>query len=172
MRKQFRASRSTSPWANLAKTALQTAVFWSLFLGVLPALILWLEKAVGVPHFRLDGRQEAAVLCFALAGGLGLWSGATMALVGQGTPLPFDMANRLVTAGPYAVVRNPMAVAGLAQGAAVGLFLALGRRSPTPFWAACSGTPMRGRLKKRTYVHASRRTTTSTSAESAAGCRG
>lgn len=42
---------------------------------------------------------------------------------GDGTPLPAATANRLVTAGPYRVVRNPMAVSGFVQGAAVGLML-------------------------------------------------
>jgi protein-S-isoprenylcysteine O-methyltransferase Ste14 len=45
-----------------------------------------------------------------------------MALRGRGTPLPLDAARVLVVTGPYAWVRNPMAVAGLAQGAAVALW--------------------------------------------------
>ena len=46
-----------------------------------------------------------------------------MALRGEGTPLPTACARQLVVAGPYAYVRNPMAVFGLAQGAAVGIAL-------------------------------------------------
>ena len=46
-----------------------------------------------------------------------------MSASGQGTPLLSAMPNRLVIAGPYRVVRNPMAVAGIAQGVAVGLIL-------------------------------------------------
>ncbi len=46
-----------------------------------------------------------------------------MAWFGAGTPLPLDPAVRLVLVGPYRHVRNPMAIAGLAQGAGVGLML-------------------------------------------------
>jgi protein-S-isoprenylcysteine O-methyltransferase Ste14 len=42
---------------------------------------------------------------------------------GRGTPLPSVTARRLVTSGPYSFVRNPMAVAGILQGLAVGLIL-------------------------------------------------
>jgi hypothetical protein len=45
-----------------------------------------------------------------------------MALRGRGTPLPLCAAREFVTTGPYRHVRNPMAVAGIAQGVAVGVF--------------------------------------------------
>jgi protein-S-isoprenylcysteine O-methyltransferase Ste14 len=46
-----------------------------------------------------------------------------MSTFGRGTPLPSAMASDLVVRGPYRFVRNPMAVAGIVQGAAVGLML-------------------------------------------------
>ena len=47
----------------------------------------------------------------ALAGlTIALWCVLTFALVGRGTPLPFAPPRRLVLAGPYQFVRNPMAV--------------------------------------------------------------
>jgi hypothetical protein len=46
-----------------------------------------------------------------------------MSTLGDGTPLPSAMPNRLVIAGPYRWVRNPMAVSGIVQGAAVGFIL-------------------------------------------------
>ena len=48
---------------------------------------------------------------------------AEMSARGRGTPLPAAMPNRLVAAGPYRFVRNPMAIAGITQGVAVGLML-------------------------------------------------
>lgn len=58
-----------------------------------------------------------------LASALGLWAAVAMSTRGDGTPLPAATANRLVVAGPYRFVRNPMAVAGIAQAIGVGLLL-------------------------------------------------
>lgn len=46
-----------------------------------------------------------------------------MSTLGNGTPLPSAMPNHLVIAGPYRWIRNPMAAAGILQGAAVGVIL-------------------------------------------------
>src|SRR5262245_52692621 len=62
-----------------------------------------------------------SVAMFVLLSLLGIWGGITMALNGDGTPLPVDGTQRLVARGPYAYLRNPMAVAGLGQGLMVGL---------------------------------------------------
>ena len=49
-----------------------------------------------------------------IAGGaLALWCIVTFALVGRGTPAPFDPPRRLVVQGPYRYVRNPMYVGAL-----------------------------------------------------------
>jgi protein-S-isoprenylcysteine O-methyltransferase Ste14 len=45
----------------------------------------------------------------------------TLAIAGRGTPLPVDEARRLVVTGPYAYVRNPLIIAALGQGTAIGL---------------------------------------------------
>jgi protein-S-isoprenylcysteine O-methyltransferase Ste14 len=94
-----------------------------LFLGVIPLVLSWFEQrwGVGVP-FPVLIRGIGLVELIA-ASALGLWSGATMASLGDGTPLPSATARKLVIAGPYRYVRNPMAVAGIAQGVAVGLLL-------------------------------------------------
>jgi protein-S-isoprenylcysteine O-methyltransferase Ste14 len=62
-------------------------------------------------------------ITFLLGSAMGLWSMASMALVGEGTPLPAATARKLVVAGPYRFVRNPMAVAGAVQTVGVGLWL-------------------------------------------------
>ena len=46
-----------------------------------------------------------------------------MARMGNGTPFPLDGSRQLVVSGPYAYIRNPMMIAGLGQGIAVGLWL-------------------------------------------------
>lgn len=112
-------SRNTS-W-NLAKTAFQTAVFWFIFLGVLPQQILKLESALEWPSFSFPGFIAwPLLLVFSV---LGVYSGYTMSRLGKGTPLPTDCANELVVQGPYKIVRNPMAVAGIGQGVCIGLIL-------------------------------------------------
>lgn len=120
-----REARSAGAAWNIAKTLGHTTLFWSLFLFVLPALFYRLEGALGLAAYRFaaPGWRTAGIVLFALAGSLGLTSGILMAVRGRGTPLPTDCARALVIAGPYRYVRNPMAIAGLAQGAAVGLYL-------------------------------------------------
>ena len=80
----------------------------------LPQVLLF---GLGVPGIPSGGWVALAV--FGLAGCLGMWSGATMAGLGRGTPLPTATASALVIAGPYRWVRNPMAVAGITQGIVV-----------------------------------------------------
>jgi protein-S-isoprenylcysteine O-methyltransferase Ste14 len=114
------ASESRATW-NLAKTFAQIVVFWGLFLAVIPYAIRLLEAEIGVPPFAFPGQRAAGVALFALCSALGLWSGVSMSWLGRGTPLPLDAPRALVTRGPYAYVRNPMAVAGLGQGLAVAI---------------------------------------------------
>jgi protein-S-isoprenylcysteine O-methyltransferase Ste14 len=116
-----RARPATTSW-YLVKTAIQIVVFWGVFLFLLPAVVLDLSSRLDVPTDPFPMSRIIAVLLFAGASTLGLLSGFTMAVRGQGTPLPFDAARTLVIAGPYQRVRNPMAIAGLAQGVAVALW--------------------------------------------------
>jgi protein-S-isoprenylcysteine O-methyltransferase Ste14 len=108
---------------NLTKTALQTICFWTTFLLVIPLAILQLDRWASLDRWWFDctNAQVCGAVLFALGGTLGLSSGLVMACFGRGTPWPFDCPNALVVAGPYAYLRNPMVVAGLSQGVAVGL---------------------------------------------------
>ncbi|MFB2583696.1 methyltransferase [Herbiconiux liukaitaii] len=128
----FRAARGGRPVAeHVAGTFAQIVVFWGLFLVVIPLGIVWLEERWGVGIHLPPGPArpvETALLVLGavllvLASGLGVWSAVVMSTIGGGTPLPSATAARLVVAGPYRWVRNPMAVAGIVQGAAVGLLL-------------------------------------------------
>ncbi|QDT40284.1 hypothetical protein Pan241w_03400 [Gimesia alba] len=120
---KFRPTTPDAPlWLILLKIFGQTVIFWSLFLLVIPAALIWLESILGCPAFRFNGQRVLGVILFVLGGSLGLTSGAMMGIYGRGTPLPLDTARHLVVVGPYRYVRNPMAIAGLTQGAAVALF--------------------------------------------------
>ena len=105
--------------AALGRTLLQVVIFWFFFLAVVPAAIAVAARALEFPGF--GGSVAAGWILFALGSMLGLWSAWTMASIGRGTPLPLDPPHRLVVAGPYAFVRNPMAIAGLMQGLAIAI---------------------------------------------------
>ena len=114
---------TTGVKGHLARTLRQLVAFWFTFLVAMPLVIVVLER-----RWRLDvafpfGLRIFGGVLFLLASGLGVWSAVTMSRLGQGLPLPATMAKRLVIVGPYRFVRNPMAVAGIWQGAAVGLIL-------------------------------------------------
>ena len=104
------------------RTLVQTVIFWIVFLVLVPGFILWVEASLGVVRFALPGRRLAGPLLFVAGGTLGVWSSRTMVLTGRGTPLPTSSPRRLVVSGPYRFIRNPMAVGGLLQGIAVGVF--------------------------------------------------
>ena len=111
----FRVARPAGAAANLGKTGFQLAVVWELVLGLLPALLIVGEDAVGVPRWQRPVADGAGIVVFALGSALGLTSAWTMAVLGRGTPVPFDCARDLVVAGPYRWVRNPMAVSAIVQ---------------------------------------------------------
>ncbi len=135
-----REARAASRRWNLLKTAAQMVVFWSLFLVLIPWAIVSVERSAGLDGWRFAGpaTRWAGGLLFALGGSLGLTSAAVMAARGRGTPLPADCPRELVVSGPYRYVRNPMAVAGLTQGVAVGVFLG----SPVVIVYAVLGGPV------------------------------
>jgi hypothetical protein len=63
------------------------------------------------------------VALLAFSSVIGVWSARAIANFGSGTPLPGQMANHLVTRGPYSFVRNPMAIAGIVQGVSMGVLI-------------------------------------------------
>ncbi len=123
MKNEFREARPGTPLQHAFQTGRQIVVFWTFFLIVVPFALQYLERALGVPTFTFSAQRPIGAVGFAVASALGLWSGMTMAIHGMGTPLPTHCASKLVVTGPYRYVRNPMAIAGLAQGAFVGVTL-------------------------------------------------
>lgn len=119
----FRRAQPAATSALLLRTLVQLALFWGLFLFVLPPIIARVEASLGATWPAVSRARVLAPWLFLVASGLGLWSAWTMVTVGRGTPLPLEGPRELVVRGPYAAVRNPMAIAGLAQGAAVAFWL-------------------------------------------------
>ncbi len=119
----IRVTRSEGIARQVAKSALQIAVVWGLALALLPSTIVLLERRLDLPGFEFPGQRLFAVLLFAVASAFGLWGTSHMNRYGRGTPLPFDTAPRLVLSGPYARIRNPMALGGWMQASAVALLL-------------------------------------------------
>ncbi len=139
----FKQGREASPAPMafiLFKTLAQVVVFWGFFLFVLPTVIWQIEARLtgGTGRFAGAHWRMAGIAVFVAFGTLGLTSGAIMAWRGKGTPLPLDCAPLLVIAGPYRYIRNPMAVAGLAQGVGVGLYAG----SPAIVLYALAGGPL------------------------------
>lgn len=96
-------------------------LFVALFLVFVPARLL--GSAALTRPAAIGAAQIAGGAVAVLGGLLALWCVLTFAVVGRGTPAPFDAPRRLVTSGPYRLVRNPMYVgAGLALAGAALFF--------------------------------------------------
>lgn len=122
---RFRVADDRSDARHLRRSLVQLVVFWSTFFLLVPAVLVAAERrlAVGAPLLDHLVWQVAGVALFAVGSAGGLWSCVTMATQGHGTPLPAETARELVVAGPYRIVRNPMAVCGAMQTVGVGLIL-------------------------------------------------
>lgn len=118
-----RAPSRRSPMVHIVTTVGQIVVFWGLFLVVFPLVIATLEQRWMLALLAPGGVKVAGIVLVVAASVVGLWSAASLTTKGDGTPLPSASTNRLVIAGPYLLLRNPMAVAGIAQGVGVGLIL-------------------------------------------------
>ncbi|MFM7056159.1 MAG: methyltransferase family protein [Planctomycetota bacterium] len=110
----FHTTTTTRTPVLAFKTVVQIICFWALLLAIVPAVILHSFQSLLVPDLNIS--TMCCITAFAGFSGLGLASAWSMVWHGRGTPLPTDQASCLVTGGPYAIVRNPMAVAGIGQG--------------------------------------------------------
>jgi protein-S-isoprenylcysteine O-methyltransferase Ste14/predicted DCC family thiol-disulfide oxidoreductase YuxK len=119
----FREARPASTAWNVVKTLLLTPLFWGVFYFALPAAVYLAEGWLGSPRFDGFGWQVSGVALFVVGSVLHLGSNLVMAVVGEGTPMTLDCPRKLVVAGPYRFVRNPMSVASVFQSVGVALFL-------------------------------------------------
>jgi protein-S-isoprenylcysteine O-methyltransferase Ste14 len=117
------AAPASRAW-NTAKTLGQIVAMWSVLLAIVPLAIAALER--WLPGPRLPDTGPLGAVLFAAGSLLGLVTANVLVRDGEGTPLPLDTARKLVIAGPYRHVRNPMAMFGFTQALGIGLWL----RSP------------------------------------------
>ncbi|HEX9611957.1 MAG TPA: isoprenylcysteine carboxylmethyltransferase family protein [Gemmatimonadales bacterium] len=90
----------------LVRALVYATVFVGLLLVILPRQILTVSGIVRPAG--IGSWQIAGLAILVVGGAVALWCILTFALVGKGTPAPFDPPRKLVVAGPYRWVRNPM----------------------------------------------------------------
>src|SRR5688572_4069241 len=82
----------------------------TLFIGFV--LVFLPTQALAIAGVTRPARFGAFQLAGMVAGAAGaavaIWCVLTFAVLGRGTPAPFDPPRRLVLGGPYMYVRNPM----------------------------------------------------------------
>ena len=104
----------------LARAVTYATLFIGFLLVFLPARLLsWsgIARPVSIGAAQVTGAIVGAA-GFVLA----LWCILTFVVIGRGTPAPFDPPRRLVDAGPYRVVRNPMYIGAALALAGAALF--------------------------------------------------
>ncbi len=104
----------------LIRALTYATLFIALVLVFVPGTVLeW--SGVTRPG-RWGPVQAVGLVAAALGLALALWCVLTFALVGRGTPAPFDPPRRLVVRGPYRFVRNPMYIGAAIALAGAALF--------------------------------------------------
>lgn len=119
----FHSSHTRVRSRVLVHTTIQIVVFWGVFLIIIPVIINAFEDRWNLAYKFPILLVVVGFALLALSSVIGVWSARAIANFGSGTPLPSQMAHHLVARGPYAFVRNPMAIAGIVQGMAMGLLI-------------------------------------------------
>jgi len=109
LQRGIRPSTTRSTVALWSKSLLNALLFFAIFMVALPRAAHWaLPWALPVPEGLRTG--AAAIL---LAVGIAVWGWGldVFSRQGRGTPFPLDAPARLVTAGPFGQIRNPIMAA-------------------------------------------------------------
>jgi protein-S-isoprenylcysteine O-methyltransferase Ste14 len=101
--------------ASVRKRAGVLALAAPVFLAIIPARLILagraLDRLLGLPRVALGWSNT---LLGGLLGAVGfafaMWSIGEQFTLGRGTPIPKVASQELVTTGPYAYTRNPMAL--------------------------------------------------------------
>jgi len=110
---------------SVARTLVQTGALWAIFFVGGPLAAGWLASrtALAGHSFASDLTRIFGLVLFAACGLPALVTGVQLAVRGRGAARTLDPPERLVVAGLYRHVRNPLAMLSLAQGLAVALWL-------------------------------------------------
>jgi protein-S-isoprenylcysteine O-methyltransferase Ste14 len=99
---------------HVVYVGIKAVIFGTLF------VLLWTWLAVEAHVFGVTTgfvlpawSVPLGVALAALGAGIAVTCVSTFVVKGDGTPAPFDAPRRLVAAGPYQVIRNPMYVGGI-----------------------------------------------------------
>jgi protein-S-isoprenylcysteine O-methyltransferase Ste14 len=117
----FTPAVARSTGSNLARTLAQTTIFWLVFIGLVPLVIVRIERGLDVASLGFAHQTGLGLALGVGFGAINLWSGVALAVIGRGTPFPTQTARELVVTGPYRHLRNPMAFGGLGVAFALGL---------------------------------------------------
>ncbi len=101
---QLRGSDKAS--IRVLRSVVSLLWFSAWFFVALPAAVIWASGTDWMPPPGVPSAVGALLAGLAALGAVA--ESLRLALQGRGTPMPFDPPSRLVVAGPYRSVRNPM----------------------------------------------------------------
>ena len=104
----------------LVRAITYATLFIGFLLVFLPARLLTWSGIVRPAS--IGALQVAGGIVGASGVAIALWCIITFVVIGRGTPAPFDPPRRLVDAGPYRLVRNPMYIGAASALAGAALF--------------------------------------------------